>query len=231
MRINAPRVVRLLSSAAGSSQPWFCLLEDESEWLVKFSGAGPGPQALLAEFLANRLARHWGLPVPDTELVRLDSSLVRAGTDEFWDVLAASDGINLAIRKIPEARNVVPDLELPTATLGPMRAFDSLLLNWDRTALSQNLLRDEGGKLWWIDHGSCRFLQAALRRQRSQLPSNHFMADVDLEGAYALPCPDLGATQELLKLTPDSWIRSLGVERKKLATDLHDYLRRNLAAD
>ena len=228
MRIIAPRVVRLLSSAAGSSQPWFCLLEDQSEWLVKFSGAGPGPQALLAEFLANRLARHWGLPVPDTEVVRLDKSLVRAGTDEFWDVLAASDGFNLAIRKIPEALNVVPDLSISPTALGQMRAFDSLMVNWDRTTLSRNLMRDSDGKLWWIDHGSCRFLQAALKKQTSQLPSNHFLADVNLEGVHALPCPDLGATQELLRLAPDSWIRSFRVERKKLASDLHDYLRQNL---
>jgi len=88
MPTTTPCIATLLRAANGSSQPWFCLLDDGTEWLVKFSGAGPGPDALLAEYIANALGRLWGLPIPAAKPVRWDLSVPRAGTDEFWDVLA-----------------------------------------------------------------------------------------------------------------------------------------------
>jgi hypothetical protein len=196
--------------------------------LVKFAGAGPGRQALLAEFLAGRLGRHWALPIPEAIVVRVDASLPRAGTDEFWDVLSASEGLNLAIKMIPNAKNVVPDFTLPAETLGPMRAYDELLVNWDRTALSRNLMRDEAGKLWWIDHGSCRFLQAALTKQAPRLPSNHFLAGGGAQPACAVPCPERAFVEDLVRCAPREWVASLGVDPMVLASELHEYFRRNL---
>lgn len=63
MSDTAPRIARLVAAANGSSQPWFTLLDDGTSWLVKFVGAGPGPDALAAEYLANGLGRMWGHPV------------------------------------------------------------------------------------------------------------------------------------------------------------------------
>ena len=224
------RISRLVQRANGSSQPWFCTLDDETLWLVKFAGAGPGREALLAEYIANSLARMWGLPVPEAKPVFLDSSVTRAGTDEFWDVLSASAGWNLAIRTIPGAADVIPSSELPQASLESMVAFDRLLVNWDRTAISRNLLRDRAGQLWWIDHGSCRFLHRLETQERPQLPATHFLFDVrELIEPRSLPIPALSAIREVLAVVPDEWLRAGAHERSRLANDLFAYLRRSLS--
>lgn len=225
-----PRVATLLQSANGSSQPWFCELEDGSEWLVKFSGAGPGPDALLAEFLANRLGRLWGLPIPEAQIVWLDAGITKAGTDEFWDVLAGSAGPNLGIEKISDAENVVPDLGLPSSSKMGLAAFDALVHNWDRTALSRNLLRDPRGMLWWIDHGSCRFLHALHLVDTPTLPSNHFLVDYNCEGLEPvfLPCPERRAVEEMVAAVPSAWVESIGMDQDSLKTNLYAYLVRTL---
>jgi hypothetical protein len=232
MSSKLPRVAKLLQCANGSSQPWFCRLDDGAEWLVKFSAAGPGPSALLAEFLANGLGRLWGLPIPETQAVWLDADVAQAGTDEFWDVLAGSAGPNLGIRKISNAENVVPELSLPRMTLGPLAVFDTLFHNWDRTALSRNLLRDPKGALWWIDHGSCRFVHALHRAEAPTLPSNHFMATAltrprDLA---LLPCPERRAVEKLVAAVPLPWLGSMDMDPSELASSLYDYLLRALGA-
>jgi hypothetical protein len=231
MFLKLPRVAKLVQSANGSSQPWFCLLEDGSEWLVKFAGAGPGREALLAEHVANALGRHWGLPIPETQVVWLDPTIEKAGTDEFWDVLAASAGHNLAIKKISQAENVVPDTSLPMATLDSMRAFDALLANWDRTALSRNLLRDSAGTLWWIDHGSCRFLHALSARSAPKLPANHFLATSAPAAfdARAFVCPDQAVLERLVDSAPVEWVAALGGSAERLLPALEEYLRSALS--
>ena len=136
-----PQVSRLVRQAGGSSQPWFARLDDDTSWLIKFAGAGPGREALLAEYIANGLGRYWGLPIPAAMPVLLDEAVPRAGTDEFWDVLDASVGWNLAIRTIEGAVDLVPDASLPRVALESISAFDTVLANWDRTPMSRNLMR------------------------------------------------------------------------------------------
>ena len=225
MLANHTNIAQLLRPANGSSQPWFCLLDDGTQWLVKFAGAGPGPRALLAEFIANGLGQLWGLPIPRAIAVGLDSSVPRAGTDEFWDVLAASQGGNLAIEVIPGAASVVPDTELPQDTLESMLAYDTVMVNWDRTALSRNLLRDESGVLWWIDHGSCRYLHHLDAGSPAALPSNHFLFEHrDGVEARALPPIDARLVQQLLASVPHQWMTAGGFEVSSLAEQLVAYL-------
>lgn len=221
---EARRVVELVRPARGSSQPWFCLLEDDSSWLLKFAGAGPGRDALVAEFIANQLGGLWGLPIPECKPVLLDASLPRAGTDEFWDVLAASEGWNLAIRTIPNASNRIPSTDLPASTLAQICAYDTLLVNWDRTTLSRNLMEDEHGALWWIDHGSCRFLHA-LHERRPLLPSTHFLYGVQQQiGTFALPTPDRQEIESLVAGIPEPWLAETGRDPTGLADQLYEYL-------
>lgn len=223
------RITELIGPANGSSQPWFSALEDGSSWLVKFSGAGPGPESLLAEYVANRLGQLWNLPIPETKPVWLDSSVSRAGTDEFWDVLAASEGWNLGIRTIPGAVDLVPTARLLEATLESMLAFDLLLANWDRMAQSRNLLSDSSRRLWWIDHGSCRFLHNLHRRQPPTLPATHFLFDAEAEFHPArLPMLEEAAIRDLIESVPGEWLEMTGHDRAALAGDLFAYLRRAL---
>lgn len=206
------------------------MLDDGSFWVVKFSGAGPGTDALLAELVANCLGRAWGLPIPETMPVVLDSSVERAGTDEFWDVLAASEGWNLAIKTVPNAVNVVPDTTLPRSTLESIAAFDALMVNWDRTGLSRNLLRDEAGELWWIDHGSCRFLHKLATRQRPALPSTHFLYDTSLAiERVSLPVLERARVEPVLRRIPDPWLANTDVDRGRLGEQLLEYLHRAAA--
>ncbi len=186
--------------------------------------------ALLAEYIANSLGRLWGLPIPECKPVFLDKELPRAGTDEFWDVLSASEGWNLAIRTIPNAENHTPSLQLPAHTLAAMVAFDTLLANWDRTALSRNLMRDEHGTLWWIDHGSCRFLHNLKNPQAPKLPQTHFLfAAMNSSAPVPLPAPlptfDLPVIRQLVAQVPSQWLLMAKTSPSKLATELCDYLR------
>ena len=224
------RVAELIRPANGSSQPWFCILDDASSWLVKFAGAGPGREALLAEHVANSLGRLWNLPIPESKPVLLDSSVPRAGTDEFWDVLTASEGSNLAIRTIPNAVNLTPNTQLPRAAQELMLAFDLLLVNWDRSAQSRNLLRDVSGQLWSIDHGSCRFLHHLQSQARPNLPSTHFLFDSrDELTPQPLPMLDDSSIYDVLSGVPESWLEAAGRDRSSLGEQLVEYLRRELS--
>lgn len=228
--MTRPRIAILLRSASGSSQPWHCRLEDGSDWLVKFAGAGPGRGALLAECIANRLGRLWGFPIPEAQPVFLDSSVARAGTDEFWDVLDGSAGWNLGIRTIENAVDVVPDEHLPRPSLEAMFAFDALLANWDRTALSRNLMRDDSEHLWWIDHGSCRFLHNLEGGELPSLPSTHFLYEHrETIEPISLPMLTPESIEALLADVPDEWIDGFPYGRHELGTALTAYLASSLA--
>ncbi|MBX2814233.1 MAG: hypothetical protein KTR25_20660 [Myxococcales bacterium] len=226
------RITKLIQPANGSSQPWLCLLDDGEPWLVKFAGSGPGREALLAEHIANSLGQLWKLPVPESKLVRLDSSVPRAGTDEFWDVMAASMGLNLAIRYIPNTINIIPDITLPPSTLELILSFDLLLANWDRTTLSQNLLRDQTGILWWIDHGSCRFLHHLKNRHPFILPSTHFLFECqNIMRPHPLPMLDESSIHALILGAPKLWLEAIDCyDQAGLANDLIEYLQHAISS-
>ena len=59
----------------GGSLPGLVEADDDGLYVVKFRGAGQGPRALVAEWLAGELARAVGLNVPDLVAVELDPSL------------------------------------------------------------------------------------------------------------------------------------------------------------
>ena len=220
------RITELVRPADGSSQPWLCVLDDGSPWFVKFPGAGPVREALSAELVANRLGRLWHLPIPEPMPVLLDSSVRRAGTDEFWDVLAASVGWNLALRSVPDAVHVAPTLHLPKASLEGILGFDLLLANWDRTLQSRNLLRDAADRLWWIDHGICRFLHLLQIPPPNALPANHFLfGATDGLHPLPLPLPSESSVRAALVDAPNEWLAAIGRDRASLTQELLGYLR------
>ena len=66
----------------GGSLPGLVEADDDGLYVVKFRGAGQGPRALVAEWLAGELARAVGLPVPDLACVDIDPHLGDAEPDE-----------------------------------------------------------------------------------------------------------------------------------------------------
>ena len=62
--VTATRYVTPLRE--GGSLPGLVEADDDGLYVVKFRGAGQGPRALVAEWLAGEIARAVGLPVPET---------------------------------------------------------------------------------------------------------------------------------------------------------------------
>ena len=66
----AIQIVEILDrSIQGITKPFYCRCEDGQAYFVK--GHGAGKQSLIAEYMGSRLARSFGLPVADFEIVEV----------------------------------------------------------------------------------------------------------------------------------------------------------------
>ena len=71
---------------------------------VKFTGAGQGPKALVAEIVVGELGRMLGVAVPELALIEVDPEIGRREPDEeVQELVTASAGLNLAIDFLPGA--------------------------------------------------------------------------------------------------------------------------------
>src|SRR6195952_4765423 len=94
--VTATRYVTPLRE--GGSLPAIIEADDSGLYVLKFRGAGQGPQALVAELVAGELARAVGLSVPEIVFVELDPDLARTEPDpEIQALIRASAGTNLAL--------------------------------------------------------------------------------------------------------------------------------------
>src|ERR1700744_6095626 len=98
--VRATRYVTPLRE--GGSLPAIIEADDLGLYVVKFSGAGQGRLALLAELVAGEIGRALGLRVPELVFVEVDAALGRNEPDEeIRDLLKASVGLNLALDYLP----------------------------------------------------------------------------------------------------------------------------------
>jgi hypothetical protein len=158
-RVRATRYVTPLRE--GGSLPAIVEADDDGLYVVKFRGAGQGPLALVAEFLAGEIGRRLGLSVPEIVLIDVDAALGRNEPDpEIHDLLLASTGLNLAMDYLPgsamfdQAAGDRPGPEFASRTVW----FDAFVTNVDRTARNPNLLRWHNN-LYLIDHGAALYFQ------------------------------------------------------------------------
>jgi hypothetical protein len=152
----------------GGSLPGLVEADDDGLYVVKFRGAGQGPRALVAEWLAGELARAIGLPVPDIVGVEVDPALGDAEPDEeIHDLVRASGGTNLGMDFLPGALAFNP----AAATAGELIDadfaadlvwFDAFITNPDRTAQNPNLLVWHS-RPWLIDHGAALYIHHTWR--------------------------------------------------------------------
>ncbi len=219
------RVVRVAHVFTRASTSPACVETAEgTPWVMKFSGAGPGPFGLLTELLALGIARAFGSPVPRARPLWLPEGFPwQAGTDEFDAMLQRSWGWNLGIALIPGARPVAAEEvgRFDAAELGAIAAADALLQNVDRTAKNPNLL-EAAGRLWAIDYDACLYLSRALgpTRQASRtLPAGHLLAGRE-KGALP-PVVDVAA---LVATAPADWIAAARVDRAGLVAALDRYV-------
>lgn len=218
-RVTATRYVTPLRE--GGSLPGLLEADDDGLYVVKFRGAGQGPRALVAEWLAGELGRAIGLAVPDLVAVDVDSGLGDAEPDEeVHDLLAASDGLNLGMDFLPAALTFNPAATTARETIDPDFAadvvwLDAFVMNPDRTANNPNLLLWHG-RPWLIDHGAALYIHHTWRdpdthasgsferiRDHVLLPYAGSIAEADARLAGRI---DGALVTALVAAIPDAWL-------------------------
>jgi HipA-like kinase len=205
----------------GGSLPGLVEADDDGLYVVKFRGAGQGPRALVAEWLAGELARAVGLPVPDLAAVEIDPALGDAEPDEeIHDLVRASPGRNLGMDFLPGALTFNPAASTARDAIDPVFAadvvwLDALVTNPDRTAQNPNLLIWHG-RPWLIDHGAALYVHHTWRdpdthaRRAFERTADHVLlpyaasiaeADARLSGRI-----DRALLTDLVEALPDAWL-------------------------
>jgi hypothetical protein len=231
----------------GGSLPAVMEADDGQLWVVKFSGAGQGRRALVAEWIAGELARAAGLSVPEQIGVRLDPVLARTEPDpEIQDLLRASAGLNVGQRYLAGALAFDPAADPVEAPLAArIVALDALTLNVDRTGKNPNLLwwRDA---LWLIDHGASLYWHhgwdgrpvappARFARITDHVLLSHARPALARAGAEVAAALDDATLAAVVADIPEDWLEPLpglpsaGAQREAYAAWLRG--RRALLAD
>jgi hypothetical protein len=205
----------------GGSLPAIVEADDQGLYVLKFRGAGQGPNALIAELVAGEIARALGLHVPEIVLIELDPELARTEPDpEIQHLIRASAGLNLALDYLPGAVTFDPLAEHPDAELASAIVwFDAYVMNVDRTPRNANLLMWHR-RLWLIDHGAALYFQHhwdggperahdtfPLIKDHVLLPRAERLRKVDV-AAVALLVPDVIAS--IVQSIPDAWLTGTG---------------------
>ena len=156
MRLRRIAVTRYVTPLReGGSLPAIVEADDDGLYVLKFSAAGHGVLALVAELVAGEIARTLGLPIPEVVLATLDADLARTEPDpEIHQLIHDSAGLNLALDFLPGAVTYDPLVHrLDPALASRIVWFDALVSNVDRTARNTNMLMWHRAP-WLIDHGS-----------------------------------------------------------------------------
>ncbi len=192
--VRATRYVTPLRE--GGSLPGLVEADDLGTYVVKFTGAGQGPAALVAEVVATGLAQALGLPTPELAVIEVDPLLGGAEPDqEVQELLLASPGPNLAVDFLPGALDFTAAAGVTAQTAGEIVWFDALIGNVDRSWRNPNLLWWHG-RLWLIDHGaSLTFLHGLRPGGPAPDPAREY--DVSDHALLGLQ-PDVASADDLL---------------------------------
>jgi len=201
----------------GGSLPAIVEADDDGLYVLKFRGAGQGPNALVAEVLAGEIARAAGLAVPELVLMELDPDLGRTEPDpEIQALIRASAGVNLALDYLPGATTFDPVVDRPDGELASAIVWlDALVTNVDRTVRNTNMLLWHR-KIWLIDNGAALFAQYSgpdfPKRAQSRFPQirEHVLLPHvgDLRAADKRLSARLSAERlsGIVDLIPESWL-------------------------
>ena len=219
-RVAATRYATALRE--GGSLPGLVEADDDGLYVVKFTGAGQGPAALVSEVVVGELARALGLLVPELVVVEVDPALVRAEPDpEIRELVQASAGPNLGVDFLPgalpfsAASGARPDHELAADVVW----LDALTANVDRTPRNPNLLLWHD-RMWLIDHGAALFLRTGGidPAEHVLLPYAGSIAEADERLA---PRVGQALLEDVARLVPEAWASD---------SSPADYLARRLQA-
>ncbi len=198
----------------GGSLPGLVEADDEGTYVVKFTGAGQGPKALIAEIVVGELGRALGVRVPELALIDVDAEIGRREPDEeVQELLVASAGLNLAMDFLPGSVGYDRSFELLRDDAAGVVWLDAYAANVDRSARNTNLLIWHRA-LYAIDHGAClRFHHSWGDPSRFATSAYDYSDHVLAPLARPSLVHDLVAplvTEELLTsildLVPDAWL-------------------------
>jgi hypothetical protein len=198
----------------GGSLPALMEADDLGTYVVKFTGAGQGPKALVAEIVVGELARALEIPVPELALIEVDAEIGRREPDEeVQELVTKSAGLNLGVDFLPGSVGYDRSFEVDAEEAARIVWLDAFVANVDRSARNTNLLIWHKS-LWAIDHGACLRFHHSWGAIDSFAGStynygDHVLAGVgDPRGVHA----DLRAAvsapllEEILRLVPEPWL-------------------------
>jgi hypothetical protein len=215
-RVRATRYVTAFRE--GGSLPGLVEADDDGLYVVKFRGAGQGPKALVAEWLAGEVGRALGLLVPDLVTVDLDREIAESEPDEeVHDLLVASVGTNLGVDFLPgaitfsQAADRVADGDWAADVVW----LDAFTTNPDRTPKNTNLLVWHG-RTWLIDHGAALYIQHTWKepdehaRRPFERIGEHvllpFASSVAAASERLAPLVTETLVDDLVAAIPDEWL-------------------------
>jgi hypothetical protein len=198
----------------GGSLPGLVEADDFGTYVVKFTGAGQGPKALVAEIIVGELGRALGVRTPALALIDVDAEIGRREPDEeVQELLAASAGLNLAIDFLPGSVGYDRSFVVAADDAARVVWLDAFVSNVDRSPRNTNLLiwhKD----LWAIDHGACLRFHHAWGNPNGFATAAYGYADHVLAGRAdphrvhdqlaAAVRPEL--LESILELLPDVWL-------------------------
>ena len=202
----------------GGSLPALVEADDDGLYVLKFSAAGHGVLALVAELIAGEIGRALGLPVPEIVFARLDAELARTEPDpEIHALIHDSAGLNLALDYLPGSVNFDPVVHTIASDLASRIVwFDAFVSNVDRTPRNTNMLMWHRAP-WLIDHGSTLYFHHSPDWQhesvRAKAPFPAIKTHVLLPRASAIREADAALAARLthdvldavLALVPAEW--------------------------
>lgn len=200
----------------GGSLPGLMEADDLGTYVVKYSGAGQGRKALVAEVISGELARRLGLRVPELVVAELDPVIARHEPDqEIQHLLTMSVGANLGMDYLPGSLGFDPLVHSPDGDLASrILWFDALVGNVDRSWRNPNLLVWHGD-VWLIDHGATLYFHHAWSSADRAVArpfdaSDHVLAPfanrlAEADAALA-PLVTADLLGEVVDLVPDGWL-------------------------
>jgi hypothetical protein len=218
-RLRSVRAIRYVTAfREGGSLPGLVEADDDGLYVVKFRGAGQGPRALVAEWLAGEIGRAVGLLVPELVAVDLEAEIADSEPhEEIHNLLVASVGRNIGLDFLPgsltfnPAADVVGDSDWAADVVW----FDALVTNPDRSARNPNMLVWHG-RTWLIDHGAALYVHHAWRdpEEHARRPFERSAEHVLLPFAGSIAAADERLARrvtpalldELVAAIPDDWL-------------------------
>ena len=198
----------------GGSLPGLVEADDLGTYVVKFTGAGQGPRALVAEIVVGRLGQELGVRIPDLALIDVDPEIGRREPDEeVQDLVTASAGVNLAMDFLPGSVGYDRSFDVSAADAARVVWLDAYVANVDRSRRNTNLLIWHKS-LWAIDHGACLRFHHAWSSPEVFARAGYRYPDHVLHGRgqprtvhdelSALVTAE--ALQSIMDLVPDPWL-------------------------